>query len=85
MLGILLDPANRDLPFPVVFTGPADSSEYFERIHSFIGATLGAAAQSRYQMIIDDPAAVARAMVQGLAQVRDFAGRQAIRTASTGC
>ncbi|HEY2032195.1 MAG TPA: pyrimidine/purine nucleotide monophosphate nucleosidase domain-containing protein, partial [Rhizomicrobium sp.] len=33
---------------------------------------LGAAAQSRYQMIIDDPAAVARAMVKGLETVRDF-------------
>ena len=33
---------------------------------------MGAAAQSRYQVIIDDPASVARAMVQGLAQVRDY-------------
>ena len=72
LLGILLDPANRDMPFPVVFTGPADSAEYFEQIHRFIGSALGPAAQSRYQMIIDDPAGVARAMVQGLAQVRDF-------------
>src|SRR6202049_2277980 len=72
LLGILLDPANRDLPFPVVFTGPADSAEYFEQIHRFIGATLGSAARSRYQMIIDDPGAVAPAMVQGLGSVRDF-------------
>jgi predicted Rossmann-fold nucleotide-binding protein len=72
LLGILLDPANRDLPFPVVFTGPADSAEYFDQIHRFIGATLGAAAQSRYQIIIDDPAAVARAMVHGMPQVRDY-------------
>jgi hypothetical protein len=71
LLGILLDPANQALPFPVVFTGPADSAEYFEQIHRFIGATLGRAAQARYQVIIDDPAAVARAMVQGLAEVRD--------------
>ena len=72
LLGILLDPANRDLPFPVVFSGPADSAEYFEQIHRFIGSTLGPAAQARYQMIIGDPAAVARAMVQGLSQVREF-------------
>src|SRR5271167_116965 len=72
LLGILLDPANRELPFPVVFTGPADSADYFDQIHRFVGATLGSAAQSRYQMIIDDPAAVARAMVQGLADVRDY-------------
>jgi predicted Rossmann-fold nucleotide-binding protein len=72
LLGILLDPANRDLPFPVVFTGPSASAEYFQQIHSFIGATLGPTAQTRYQIIIDDPAAVARAMVDGLSQVRDF-------------
>src|SRR6202451_1593116 len=72
LLGILLDPANRDLPFPMIFTGPKDSAEYFDQIHRFIGATLGSAAQVRYQVIIDDPAAVARAMVQGLSAVRDY-------------
>jgi predicted Rossmann-fold nucleotide-binding protein len=72
LLGILLDPANKALPFPVVFTGPADSAEYFAQIHQFVGATLGSAAQSRYKVIIDDPAGVARAMVQGLAEVRDY-------------
>ena len=76
LLGILLDPANRDMPFPVVFTGPADTADYFQQIHEFIGATLGESAQSRYQIIIDDPAGVARAMVQGLAQVRDYRRRQ---------
>jgi hypothetical protein len=69
---LLLDPANRELPFPVVLTGPADSAEYFQQIHRFIGATLGPTAQSSYQIIIQDPAAVARAMVRGLAQVRDY-------------
>jgi predicted Rossmann-fold nucleotide-binding protein len=76
LLGILLDPANAAMPFPVVFTGPADSEDYFRQIHEFIGATLGASAQSRYQVIIDDPAEVARAMVQGFAKVRDYRRRQ---------
>src|SRR5216684_2907925 len=53
----------------VIFPGGAGTAE---QIHRFIGSTLGSAAQSRYQVIIDDPAGVARAMVQGLAQVRDF-------------
>jgi len=75
LLGILLDPANQDIPFPVVFTGPADTSDYFKQIHEFVGATLGAGAQSRYRIIMDDPAAVARAMVEGLAQVRDYRRR----------
>jgi predicted Rossmann-fold nucleotide-binding protein len=76
LLGILLDPANSAMPFPVVFTGPAHSEDYFRQIHEFIGATLGESAQSRYQLIIDDPPGVARAMVQGLAQVRDYRRRQ---------
>ncbi|MGA2342071.1 MAG: nucleotide 5'-monophosphate nucleosidase PpnN [Steroidobacteraceae bacterium] len=76
LLGILLDPANCAMPFPVVFTGPADSEDYFQQIHEFIGATLGESAQSRYQLIIDDPAGVARAMVKGLAEVRDYRRRQ---------
>ena len=76
LLGILLDPANIAMPFPVVFTGPGDAADYFQQIHEFIGATLGEAAQSRYRIIIDDPAGVARAMVAGLAQVRDYRRRQ---------
>ena len=76
LLGILLDPANEHLPFPLVFTGPADAAEYFDQINEFIGATLGPTAQSKYQIIIDNPAAVARAMVQGLAEVRDYRSRE---------
>ena len=68
--GSLLDPANPDQPFPLLLTGPATSAGYFEQIHRFIGATLGAEAQARYRIVLDDPAAVAREMVQGLAQVR---------------
>jgi hypothetical protein len=60
----------------VVFTGPADCEDYFRQIHDFIGATLGPSAQARYQIIIDDPAEVARAMVHGLAQVRDYRRRE---------
>jgi len=72
LLGILLDPANQALPFPLIFTGPADTAAYFEQFNDFIGATLGPTAQSKYQIIIDDPAGVARAMIQGLAAVRDY-------------
>jgi predicted Rossmann-fold nucleotide-binding protein len=76
LLGILLDPANAAMPFPVVFTGPADCQDYFRQIHDFIGSTLGASAQARYQIIIDDPAEVARTMLQGLSQVRDYRRRE---------
>jgi len=70
LLGILLDPANAEQPAPLVLTGPAGSAPWLERVHEFIGLTLGPAAQGRYRIIIDDPAEVARAMVAGMEAVR---------------
>ncbi|MCZ8129833.1 MAG: nucleotide 5'-monophosphate nucleosidase PpnN [Steroidobacteraceae bacterium] len=70
LLGILLDPANAHQPLPVVFTGPPSAAAYFERIHEFIGLTLGPAAQERYRIVVGDAAEVARAMVSGLNKVR---------------
>jgi pyrimidine/purine-5'-nucleotide nucleosidase len=72
LIGILLDPANRAQPFPVVLTGPAASAAYFEQISRFIGGTLGEQAAQRLTVIIDDPPEVARRMVQGMEQVREF-------------
>ncbi|MFA7268651.1 MAG: nucleotide 5'-monophosphate nucleosidase PpnN [Sterolibacterium sp.] len=72
LLGILLHPGNADLPFPVVFTGPKSAQDYFWRIDQFIGETLGAQAQQRYRIVIDDPVRVAREMSAGIAQVREF-------------
>ena len=75
LVGMLLDPANREQPFPVVFTGPGESAAYFDHIMSFIGATLGQEAVRRFTVIIDDPAEVARHMVRGMADVREFRRR----------
>jgi len=72
ILGILLHPKNADVPFPLVFTGPKESANYFEQIHAFIGDVLGAAAQQKYRIIIDDEVEVARAMKQGLEEVRHY-------------
>ena len=72
LLGILLHEENREQPFPVIFTGPASAAEYFIRIDQFIGSTLGEAARSRYQIIIDDPAEVARQMAAGIQEVRQY-------------
>jgi predicted Rossmann-fold nucleotide-binding protein len=72
ILGILLHPENAEVPFPLVFTGPSTSKEYFEQIDSFIGLTLGPEAQRRYKIIVDDPAAVAQEMHTGIRQVREF-------------
>jgi predicted Rossmann-fold nucleotide-binding protein len=72
ILGILLHPDNADIPFPLVFTGPETSREYFVQINQFIHDTLGPEAQQRYKIIIDDPELVAREMQAGIKQVREF-------------
>jgi len=72
LLGILLHPENQDLPFPLIFTGPASAEAYFRQIDQFIGDTLGAEAQKRYQIIIQDPEQVASAVVDGIRRVREF-------------
>jgi hypothetical protein len=72
LLGILLDPANREQPLPVVLTGPRESAPYFEHITRFIAGTLGEPAAQRLAVIIDDPAEVARRMVRGIESVREF-------------
>ncbi len=72
LLGILMHPDNRELPFPLLLTGPQSAAPYFEQLHAFIGATLGAEAQALYSIVIDDPAEVARQMAQGLKAVKLF-------------
>ncbi|MFC7287199.1 nucleotide 5'-monophosphate nucleosidase PpnN [Herminiimonas glaciei] len=72
ILGILLHPDNAGQPFPLVFTGPANSADYFKQIDHFIGITLGPQAQKLYKIIVDDPVQVAQAMQDGIKEVREF-------------
>ena len=72
LVGLLLDPANRDQPFPVVLTGPAESAAYFEQITRFIRLTLGEAVLRRISVVIDDPAEVGRQLVKGMETVREY-------------
>lgn len=72
LLGILLDPANQDQPLPVVLTGPQESTGYFEQLAKFIGGTLGEQALKRLRVIVDNPVAVARHLVEGTQAVRDY-------------
>lgn len=72
LLGLLLNPNNQDIPFPVVFTGPKSAAAYFEQINSFIGTCLGEEAQSKYTVIVDDPVAVARYMKENIQQVQNY-------------
>lgn len=72
LLGILLREENKDLPFPLVLTGPAIAAPYFEQIDRFIRLTLGEEAASRYKIIVGDPQAVAKHMTAGIKQVREY-------------
>jgi predicted Rossmann-fold nucleotide-binding protein len=76
LLGILLNPANDDVPFPLVFTGPKSAAQYFEQIDAFIRLTLGDAAAAKYRIIIDDRDAVASFMSAGLDEVRSYRRNQ---------
>ncbi len=71
LLGLLLREENADLPFPMILTGPTSAAPYFEQIDRFIRLTLGDAAASRYEIIIDDCTAVARRMSAGIRKVRE--------------
>ena len=72
ILGVLLHPDNKDMPFPLIFSGPDSSEDYFKEIDRFIGGTLGKPAQQRYKIIIDNPVLTAREMQAGIQQVRQF-------------
>ncbi len=72
LLGILLHPANRYLPLPLILTGPHASADYFRLIDNFVGATIGPEARKRYRIIIGDPRQVAREVKSGLSAVTQF-------------
>ena len=72
LLGILLNPKNREVPFPLILSGPAGSEDYFAQIDAFIKLTLGQEAREYYTIIIDDAAKVAREISAGLESVRNF-------------
>ncbi len=72
LLGILTHPANSGIPFPLVFTGPASSATYFERIDAFLRLALGDDIARHYQIVVDNPALAARTMSAGIEKVRDY-------------
>ncbi|MAR92754.1 MAG: nucleotide 5'-monophosphate nucleosidase PpnN [Pseudomonadota bacterium] len=75
ILGILLHPSNRRIPFPLIFAASAESRQYFDMINEFIAATLGPEAQSKYQVINGECAEVARAVRKGCDQVLNYRRR----------
>lgn len=72
LLGILLNPTNREIPFPLIFTGPRSAAAYFEQIDRFISATLGEDASKQYRIVIDDAPKAAKLIRKGIGQVRNY-------------
>jgi predicted Rossmann-fold nucleotide-binding protein len=70
LLGILLHPANENIPFPLVFSGPTESAAYFEQIDRFLRLALGDDVAKRYRIVTGDPAQTARQVVKGVEKVR---------------
>ncbi|MEF1309814.1 nucleotide 5'-monophosphate nucleosidase PpnN [Vibrio mytili] len=72
LLGIMMHPDNAEQPMPIVLTGPKESEDYFRSIDEFIRDTLGEEGQKHYQIIIDNPAEVARIMKRSMEDVRQY-------------
>ncbi|ALZ74546.1 nucleotide 5'-monophosphate nucleosidase PpnN [Rheinheimera sp. F8] len=72
LLGIMLHENNRQQVLPVILTGPKQSAAYFNELTSFIEKTLGKDALNLFEVIIDDPAAVAQKLKQGCQAVRQY-------------
>ncbi len=72
LLGILLHPVNNGHPLPLIMTGPSTSADYFEALDRFVVDTLGADTRKHYQIIVDDPPAVAQAMRSAMKRVKRF-------------
>ncbi|WP_333606560.1 nucleotide 5'-monophosphate nucleosidase PpnN [Arsukibacterium sp.] len=72
LLGIMLHENNAGQQLPIILTGPKQSEAYFREIACFIELTLGADALKLIDIVIDDPAAVARKLKLGCAEVRQY-------------
>jgi predicted Rossmann-fold nucleotide-binding protein len=75
LLGILLHPANVELPFPLIFSGPASASGYFEQIDHFLQGMLGSQISRRYEIVVDDPSRTAHLAHEGARAVKEYRQR----------
>lgn len=71
LLGILTNPENNNLPLPVIFTGPEESRGYFEQLDTFITSCLGEEVRKYYQIIINNPEAVAQQLKAAMQEVTE--------------
>lgn len=72
LLGILLHPDNKHIPFPLIFAAPNSSKEYFQEIDQFLVTALGEQVRNHYEIIVGNPELVAQRMHQHIREVRGF-------------
>lgn len=70
LLGVMLDPGNARQTLPIIFTGPADSADYFSELDAFLRLTLGDDIARHYRIVIGDAAKVGRLMGDEVRRVR---------------
>jgi pyrimidine/purine-5'-nucleotide nucleosidase len=70
LLGILTQPGNAEQQFPLIFTGPAGSADYFRDLDVLVHTVLGPEASALYEIIIDDPERVANVMARRIRSVQ---------------
>ena len=71
LLGILMNPHNKDQVLPLILTGPKESADYFRVLDDFIVNTLGEQARQHYSIIIDNAEEVACRMKKAMPKVKD--------------
>jgi predicted Rossmann-fold nucleotide-binding protein len=72
LLGILMHPDNKDIPFPLIFAAPECSQDYFKVLEEFIVATLGEEAKQYYEIIVGQPDLVAERAMKGCKTVQRY-------------
>lgn len=71
LIGILLHPKNKDIPFPVILAGSGKSLELIHKFDHFIKQTIGEEAASKYE-IVSDPIEIANKMTKGIDEVIEY-------------
>ncbi len=72
ILGVLSHQQNHNIPLPLILTGPESARDYFVEVDTFLKRALGKDIAKRYEIIINDPAGVARKLVSTMDTIKVF-------------
>ena len=71
LIGILLNPKNKDIPFPVILTAPKESMHLMRKFDDFIRETIGEEGASKYK-ILSNPEDVAKELKEAVEIVKEY-------------